>query len=148
MASVRPSATLSHPVRIRRAGINVSTTDQSYEHPSDRETDGNAEAHNTEPPPKRRRVYVEEVPDEGEPQLTTSATHGIERHPAADWWYDGRFPTSWEARWNADRQAGREAWEPFEDLDDWELGKWLMMSGASQEMIDKFLKLSIVSKGF
>jgi hypothetical protein len=44
------------------------------------------------------------------------------------------------------QEAGQMAhYGPFNDHQEWELARWLMMSGASQTDIESFLKLEIVS---
>jgi hypothetical protein len=42
------------------------------------------------------------------------------------------------------REAGKQPWEPFSSLADWELSRWLIQSGVSQREIDKFLKLESI----
>ncbi len=42
------------------------------------------------------------------------------------------------------RTAGTSHFAPFDDREEWELAKWLMTSGLSQEAIDEYLTLPIV----
>lgn len=93
------------------------------------------------PPRKRRRgVTLEEVPDE------EALPNGrvVESHPSAGWTYRGVVPTEWETRRSEDERDQHDPWFPFDSLDDWELARWLMTSGVSQEKIDGYLKLHIV----
>jgi hypothetical protein len=57
----------------------------------------------------------------------------------------GRYVTRFE-RLKAEQHAkGRSPWYPFADEEEWELARWLVMSGLSQAEIDNFLKMMIVS---
>lgn len=94
-----------------------------------------------EPQPKRTRVSVEEVRDEGDSLPSRTVIH----HPTAGKSFPGVHETHWEKRRKTDIADGRPPWTPFDSIDDWEAAKWLMTSGVPQEEMDKFLKLNIVS---
>ncbi|KAJ7204113.1 hypothetical protein GGX14DRAFT_698863 [Mycena pura] len=49
-----------------------------------------------------------------------------------------------EKRLDEQQSAAQAPWNPFENKDEWELGKWLMTSGVSQGKIEEFLKLDVV----
>lgn len=92
---------------------------------------------------KRRRVEVEEVPDEEE--------GGLPRVPwVADYPGDagktyGTGKTAFERIRSRKEKAGEDMWAPFECREEWELAEWLVTSGLSQTNIEKYLKLEIVS---
>ena len=44
------------------------------------------------------------------------------------------------------QHADKPAWAPFSSLADWDLSRWLIRSGVSQQEIDKFLKLESVRR--
>jgi len=43
------------------------------------------------------------------------------------------------------KKHGEEPWAPFQDMEEWELGQFLMLN-LGQNATDKFLKLPIVSQ--
>src|SRR5215470_1513449 len=49
-----------------------------------------------------------------------------------------------EALWQSQRTEGKHPWEPFDNLDEWDLVRWLIKAGVSQGEIDNFLKLNKV----
>lgn len=55
-----------------------------------------------------------------------------------------RSLTNFEHHFEHQRKAGDKPWAPFESEDEWELARWLMLSGASQKQINEFLKLNKV----
>ena len=44
------------------------------------------------------------------------------------------------------KENAQDPWYPFESQDEWELARWLILSGVSQEKMDAFLKLNAVSR--
>lgn len=102
----------------------------------------------TSPPPptafSRPRVWIEEVPDEGD-AVPSDPVRVVDYHPTAGEEYRKTYQTEWEKRRDADLKAKKEAYEPFTSLHDWDLARFLAQSGMSQEKIDEFLKLPIVS---
>ena len=46
------------------------------------------------------------------------------------------------------QHADKPAWAPFTSLADWDLSRWLIQSGVSQQEIDRFLKLESVCRVF
>ncbi|KAG8728949.1 hypothetical protein FRC11_009853, partial [Ceratobasidium sp. 423] len=41
-------------------------------------------------------------------------------------------------------RQGKDPWDPFASLDEWELARWLVIHGLSKGAIDEFMKLNIV----
>ena len=58
----------------------------------------------------------------------------------------GRQVSSFEKYSKEQKDNNEPPWAPFESEDEWELAKWLMESGASQNKVDSFLKLNSVSR--
>ncbi|KAH9893250.1 hypothetical protein C8Q73DRAFT_761055 [Cubamyces lactineus] len=90
---------------------------------------------------KRRRVEVEEIPDQEE--------GGLPRKP---WIEDfaghagttfGTAETPFEGIRHAKDQAHESPWAPFESEEEWELARWLVTSGLTQSSIERYLKLKI-----
>ena len=50
-----------------------------------------------------------------------------------------------EKVWDNQKQRGEEPWAPFHNMEEWELGQFLLLN-LGQNVTDKFLKLPIVSK--
>lgn len=57
----------------------------------------------------------------------------------------GVAPTLFERLHTEQQAQGVQACNPFEDLGEWDLARWLMTSGLTQSSIDSYLKLNIVS---
>ncbi|RDX46169.1 hypothetical protein OH76DRAFT_1356587 [Lentinus brumalis] len=55
----------------------------------------------------------------------------------------GKAKTSFEELHHKRTEAGNGSYAPFENREEWELAKWLMTSGLSQEAIDQYLTLPI-----
>ena len=53
-----------------------------------------------------------------------------------------RSATNFKQHFELQRNAGDAPWTPFESEGEWELARWLMMSGVSQRQINVFLKLN------
>ncbi|KAI0756209.1 hypothetical protein C8Q80DRAFT_1277663 [Daedaleopsis nitida] len=95
-----------------------------------------------EPPFKRRRVTVEEVEDQDN------------SHSASRWTYKhfpgnvvdvrGQDTTAFEHLRQQQQAAGKPSCAPFLDIDEWELGAWLM-TDTTQSGADRFCKLRIMS---
>lgn len=52
--------------------------------------------------------------------------------------------TKYEAFRDEQKKAGKAPWDPWADLDDWELARWMMDAAVSQTKLDEFLKLGKV----
>lgn len=96
-----------------------------------------------------KRARVEEVVDEdAEPSGIPKDPYAQYLHPLAGARYgEGKIPFE---EYLAERKAAgledeSNPWAPFKDEEEWELGRWLLTSGLSQEGIDRYLKLKIVS---
>jgi hypothetical protein len=101
---------------------------------------------------KRNKVTVEEVLDVDSLWQSRSG----DDDPEDDYIED--FPCQWSAGeptggtqrtpfeniWRSQKEAGEEAWGPFENEEEWDLARWLMTSSVSQTKLDEFLKLPIV----
>ncbi|KAG8943330.1 hypothetical protein FRC03_002563 [Tulasnella sp. 419] len=119
---------------------DTSTSDTTYPISFDT-TATSSQPQSTSQSKKRRRVTVEEdiefdinsddVPYNGPPV--------IDQHPTAGECF-GTVDAAWEKRQKDDQCP----WAPFSSQDEWQLSRWLMRSGTSQEMIDEFLKLNII----
>lgn len=88
------------------------------------------------------RVWVEEVADSGDfPRHTrivdVHPTAGVPLGPTT-------FKTVWENRREAESKAGNPPWMSFESEEEWDLARFLMKSGLSQEKINELLQLKIV----
>lgn len=84
------------------------------------------------------RTTVEEVPDEGDPYVVQDQTAGKI--------YEKDCETRWEERLREDQKEGLPPWAPFADEEEMELGHFLWQSGMSQQSMDKFFKMRIVSR--
>ncbi|TFK84310.1 hypothetical protein K466DRAFT_496815 [Polyporus arcularius HHB13444] len=92
------------------------------------------------------RVTVEEVED--------VEAGGLPRRPwAGEYPEDARVGavlrdahTIFEALREKRRAAGEGSFAPFESREEWDLAKWLVTSGLSQDAIDEYLTLPIVRK--
>lgn len=98
--------------------------------------------------PKRARVSLEEVPDEGDspPQLSRSQFTSVDFDGAGAVASDVEKKESVFQQYKQEKEIrGEEAWSPFKSHAEWQLARWLMLSGISQGDIDSFAKLPIVS---
>ncbi|KAF5377941.1 hypothetical protein D9615_006759 [Tricholomella constricta] len=93
-----------------------------------------------EPPNKRPRV--EEVEDEGEPQLEPRCTRYVKEYPLPAGQWIRQAKSSFELLLERQVAAGKAIWEPFASEDEWQLAMWLMKN-ASQKSTDEYLKLPI-----
>ncbi|CDO72062.1 hypothetical protein BN946_scf184962.g5 [Trametes cinnabarina] len=93
------------------------------------------------PAAKRRRVEVEEVPDEEEGGLPH--VPWVEDYPGDAGHTFGKGETMFERIHRQKTEAGDDLWVLFECRDEWELAEWLVLSGLTQSNIEKFLKLEI-----
>ncbi|KAJ7148839.1 hypothetical protein C8R46DRAFT_1310948 [Mycena filopes] len=89
-------------------------------------------------PRKNKRASVEDVEDED--------ARWIQPFPES---YEAgailrRCDTQFEKIREQQRKDGRAPWYPFESEDEWEMARWLMTSGLSQEKVDEYLKLKKV----
>jgi hypothetical protein len=94
-----------------------------------------------------KKVTVEEIEDEEAPGRTKYSKRWWQSFPGpAGVTKPGeREETAFESV-RADKMASGEApWEPFESEEDWQLARWLIMSGVSQAEINSFLKMAKVS---
>lgn len=83
----------------------------------------------TAPPSKRCRVTIEDVEDEGNTQPSS-------------WSRDSLVFVDYPDAGAKIEGAGEG--ETFKSREEWELARWLMMSGVSQVDIDRFAKLEVV----
>lgn len=88
------------------------------------------------------RVWVEEVPDEGDFPIFTRVT---DVHPTAGRPLPGTFKTQWEQQKVQDTKDGVPPWSVFGTMEDWTFARFLMKSGMSQEKIDELPHLEAVS---
>ncbi|KAK7025954.1 hypothetical protein VNI00_015869 [Paramarasmius palmivorus] len=97
---------------------------------------------------KRRRVTVEEVEDEGDPPRLSRASFVSLDFTGAGSPVEGHAPneTSFERLQRERKEQGQDMWTPFKDREEWELARWLMLSGVSQGQVDTFSKLPIIQK--
>lgn len=105
--------------------------------------DAHGEAQDNPGPAKRRRVEVEEVPDEEEGGLPQ--VPWVQDYPGDAGKTFDMGQTSFERIRRRKDKAGEDLWAPFECREEWELAEWLVTSGLSQANIEKYLKLEIVS---
>ncbi|KAJ3728088.1 hypothetical protein DFJ43DRAFT_1133141 [Lentinula guzmanii] len=56
-------------------------------------------------------------------------------------------PTQFEAIRQKQTEKALPPWTPFQSEKEWELARWLMSSGISQQRIDEFCKLEVVQDG-
>lgn len=86
---------------------------------------------------------MEEVPDVEHGGLPRKPW--IEDYPGDAGRTEGAAETAFELHDKARKAAGAALWAPFEDEQEWQLAHWLVTSGLTQNNIEKFLKLDIVS---
>ncbi|KAK0501288.1 hypothetical protein EDD18DRAFT_1065850 [Armillaria luteobubalina] len=101
-------------------------------------------------PSKWHRVTIEDVEDEGD-SLPSSWSHGslvFVDYPDAGAEIEGVGPgeTTFERIKQERKKQGQQMWAPFKTHEEWELARWLMMSGVSQADIDRFAKLAVQDK--
>lgn len=105
-------------------------------------------------PRPSQRTYVEDVEDEDEGLSNRSAPAGKNTKEDVRWYESfpgagapkGHQASSFEKYSKQQKDNNEPPWAPFESKDEWELAKWLMESGASQNKMDSFLKLNSVSR--
>ncbi|KAF8986398.1 hypothetical protein BDQ17DRAFT_1436289 [Cyathus striatus] len=115
---------------------------------------------NSESESRSKQASVEEVEDMGEGYEGHEGYKGSEGEREEESWYIQDFPsmknagaptrqspTKFEQLQNMKKAASDDPWHPFTDEADWELGHWLMNSGASQTKIEEFLKLEAICNG-
>lgn len=89
---------------------------------------------------KRPAAMMEEVEDEDAP-----GTHRwIEDYPEPAGSAYGKCTSIFEKHREKQKEAGQAPWVPFRNEDEWEMARWLMTSGVSQEKINNFLRLEKV----
>jgi hypothetical protein len=103
-------------------------------------------------PQRSQRAYVEDAEDDEPSNHSALAGKNAEEDVR---WYEaflgagapkGRQASSFEKYSKEQKDNNEPPWAPFESEDEWELAKWLMESGASQNKVDSFLKLNLVSQ--
>ncbi|KAG7098335.1 hypothetical protein E1B28_000296 [Marasmius oreades] len=101
------------------------------------------------PTPKRRRVEMEEVEDEGDPAICDPRRFISVDFTGAGAVLEGDFDTRtfFDKLKDEKIEKGETMWLPFQSRDEWELARWLMMSGVTHNDLDELLKLSIVQNG-
>ncbi len=96
------------------------------------------------PPGNPYRVTVEEVEDVEAGGLPKKPWAGEYPEDARAGEVLRKATTVFEELQEKRRTAGTKHFAPFDDREEWELAKWLMTSGLSQEAIDNYLTLPIV----
>ncbi|PBK94482.1 hypothetical protein ARMGADRAFT_1062603 [Armillaria gallica] len=104
----------------------------------------------TASPSKRCRVTVEDVEDEGDTQPSSWSRDSLVfvDYPDAGAEIEGagEGETTFERIRREKQKRGEEVWAPFKSRKEWELARWLMMSGVSQADIDRFAKLGVIQE--
>ena len=100
---------------------------------------------NGEPEQRKRRVTVEEVEDEGLDAGGLPKKPWIGDFPTAAGTALRRARTFFEELLEKKKQGKFSNYAPFSGEEDWELARWLVKSGLTQESIDQYLALPIVS---
>ncbi|KAK0458645.1 uncharacterized protein EV420DRAFT_1642987 [Desarmillaria tabescens] len=99
-------------------------------------------------PSKRCRVTIEDVEDEGDtpPSSWSHDSLVFVDYPDAGAEIEGagKGETTFERIKKEKQKQGEEMWAPFKSCEEWELARWLMMSGVSQADIDRFAKLGVI----
>ncbi|KAJ7062668.1 hypothetical protein C8F01DRAFT_985774 [Mycena amicta] len=98
---------------------------------------------------EKHRASVEEVRDEDDPEETPV---GHEDDPFGEEFPEryqagvthGSCKSKFKQLRDSQRAKKLEPWNPFENLDEWELARWMMTAGLSQSKIDEFLKLKVI----
>jgi hypothetical protein len=91
-----------------------------------------------EPPRKRQRATVEDVEDEETPQYYREELEGAGH-------VYGRAQTEFE-RFKCEQEKQKlDPWAPYRDKDEWELVQWLVKNRITQQGIEAYLRLKIVS---
>ncbi|KAJ8075193.1 hypothetical protein PM082_019521 [Marasmius tenuissimus] len=98
------------------------------------------------PSPKRRRVEIEEVEDE-----EATSTLRQEAFVSVDFGGAGavveggeKMETDFQKLKREKEERGEEMWLPFKSREEWELSRWLMLSGVTQSSIEEFLQLPVI----
>ena len=91
------------------------------------------------PERRHRGVEMEEVEDEDDSDFRWVADYPF---PAGS--TKGECRTTFEKQRDQQKVEGSAPWAPFESQKEWELARWLMTSGVSQNKMDSFLKLESV----
>lgn len=89
---------------------------------------------------KRPAVTIEEVEDEDAP----GTQKWIEDYPAPAGSMYGSCMSIFEKYREQQRQEGLPPWAPFQDMEEWETARWIMLSGISQERMKSLLNLEKV----
>lgn len=89
---------------------------------------------------KRPAVTIEEVEDEDAP----GTQQWIEDYPMPAGSVYGSCISIFEKYREEQRQEGLAPWAPFQDMEEWETARWIMMSGISQEKMKSLLSLEKV----
>ncbi len=90
-----------------------------------------------------RRATVEDEIDEPASEEDTY----IEAYPSPAGTTRGRGESTFTGQNRVHAEEGQSPWAPFESSEEWELARWLMTSGVSQNKLNDFLKLNTVSGG-
>ncbi|KAK0226864.1 hypothetical protein EDD85DRAFT_958654 [Armillaria nabsnona] len=102
------------------------------------------------PPSKRCRVTIEDIEDEGDtpPSSWSRDSLVFVDYPDAGAEIEGagEGETTFERIRREKQKRGEEVWAPFKSHEEWELARWLMMSGVSQADIDRFAKLGVIQE--
>ena len=91
-----------------------------------------------------KHVRVEDVDDEEAVGTPPRDGRWAETFPTPAGTIKGRGLPSFERHRRTQEAEGDLPWAPFESKDDWELARWLVKSGVSQNKMNEFLKLGMV----
>lgn len=91
---------------------------------------------------KRPAVTIEEVEDEDTPGSRTQ--RWIEDYPMPAGSVYGSCMSIFEKYRQKQREEGLPPWAPFQDMEEWETARWIMLSGISQERMKSLLNLEKV----
>lgn len=130
--------------------------DGSIDGPADVEMDGNvieefdfqipADEHDQNNPENYENDLSDRDDDVDDPRPTpTSSQPLVERYPHQAATTYGKAPTPFEKRRQDESAGNSRASGPFDDVEQYELAEWIVMSGLSGKKVDKFLKLRSVS---
>lgn len=93
---------------------------------------------------KRPAVTIEEVEDEDAP----GTQRWIEDYPTPAGSMYGSCMSIFEKYREQQRKEGLPPCAPFQDMEEWETARWIMLSGISQERMKAFLNLEKVGDPF
>ncbi|KAF9071487.1 hypothetical protein BDP27DRAFT_1361830 [Rhodocollybia butyracea] len=101
---------------------------------------------NSPPVPKQFCASVEEVEDNGDPSPILSRDNFVSLDfTGAQAVISGPPGINAFQRFKAEKEGrSEEMWAPYKSREEWQLARWLMLSGITQSNIDSFAKLPII----